>query len=535
MIVITGFAALTIDAGLGYRQSRDDQNVADAAALTAAYWISQGSSLSNATAAAQSVLKIDGCTSPCALWNSLTSTNVPIYFEGGALFTAISSGTAITSISLSSLSASLSTGTVLSVGNFGEQVTLSAAATASTGAVTLSVNSWTPQHPYPVSAPVKYAPTAQSSMTSSQVAFVGATLTDTGNAYFSAGSHHYTIGTLAVAQVSSAAGTVGGYTLPCELCILESASGTGGLSLENQNNVTITAQNAGIEINGSIGTSEWVASAGVTLSNQCATYSICIDKSNNTTLQDAASAIPYEIKIQNGYYVSGNPKTTITPTPITGSITDPRQPDWSTIYPSIPPYATYPSVYYGNYTASTATNLQPGVYNSITFSSGGTYSFKAGVYYIASGGINFTAGAGVTLNGLGVTLYFLCGTALATTPSTCAASGQAGGTVNDTSTNSVTVNLQAPAAGSQANILYLFDPHDSVTMITSNNFSGRSDGLDGAFYGPMVNLVIGGNSGNAAANAMASPIVCGAMLIGGNSINLLGQPIVAGSPDRLVQ
>ena len=65
--VLAGFAALTIDAGVSYDQSRSDQDVADSAALAASYWISQNStatmSVDNAFTIAQNVATLD-CNGP---------------------------------------------------------------------------------------------------------------------------------------------------------------------------------------------------------------------------------------------------------------------------------------------------------------------------------------------------------------------------------------------------------------------------------------------------------------------------------------
>ena len=42
LVIIAGFAALTIDAGLSYDQSRNDQDVSDSAALAASYTLWSG-------------------------------------------------------------------------------------------------------------------------------------------------------------------------------------------------------------------------------------------------------------------------------------------------------------------------------------------------------------------------------------------------------------------------------------------------------------------------------------------------------------
>ena len=74
MVILTGFAALAIDTGVAYDQSRTDQDVSDAAALAASYWIyshanTQGANLSGAFAAAINVAQLDctGPSAPCSL------------------------------------------------------------------------------------------------------------------------------------------------------------------------------------------------------------------------------------------------------------------------------------------------------------------------------------------------------------------------------------------------------------------------------------------------------------------------------------
>jgi uncharacterized membrane protein len=39
ILIITGFAAISLDAGMDYAQSRSDNDVSDAAALAGAYWV----------------------------------------------------------------------------------------------------------------------------------------------------------------------------------------------------------------------------------------------------------------------------------------------------------------------------------------------------------------------------------------------------------------------------------------------------------------------------------------------------------------
>ena len=67
ILIITGFAAISLDAGMDYAQSRSDNDVSDAAALAGAYWVtdnqpgSAGSNLQLLYYAEYYAASADGC------------------------------------------------------------------------------------------------------------------------------------------------------------------------------------------------------------------------------------------------------------------------------------------------------------------------------------------------------------------------------------------------------------------------------------------------------------------------------------------
>jgi hypothetical protein len=94
-VVLTGFAALTIDAGIGYDTSRNDQDVADAAALAASYWIYQNGSatgsLTGAYTAAEGVANLD-CINPAGPCTNAFSLTVYSTYPSSSAVATITSG-----------------------------------------------------------------------------------------------------------------------------------------------------------------------------------------------------------------------------------------------------------------------------------------------------------------------------------------------------------------------------------------------------------------------------------------------------------
>jgi hypothetical protein len=86
ILVLTGFMALTVDAGMGYNEQRGDQNAADAGALAAAQAIAAGATLTSAYDRAADLAAFDctGTSGVCSLILKIsTSTSTYTVTAGG--------------------------------------------------------------------------------------------------------------------------------------------------------------------------------------------------------------------------------------------------------------------------------------------------------------------------------------------------------------------------------------------------------------------------------------------------------------------
>ncbi|MGA3184609.1 MAG: Tad domain-containing protein [Candidatus Dormibacteria bacterium] len=213
LVVITGFVALDLDSGIAYDQSRTDQDVSDAAALAATYWIWSNvndqtlPSVSGAFTAAVNVAELD-CTGPSA------PCSLSLAFYGNTLTWTPS--TAMCSASVQNVS-------------------------------TPTPVTWTPSGCSPVITTVYYA---------------GASVGSTGHTYIGAAafkSGSFSVGNQAVAQVVGGTGGTGegSLYLNCVLCILGGQNGadvssgvTEGLTIEsNSDLLDLTSDDANMDIN----------------------------------------------------------------------------------------------------------------------------------------------------------------------------------------------------------------------------------------------------------------------------------------------
>jgi hypothetical protein len=207
MVILTGFAALAIDTGVAYDQSRTDQDVSDAAALAATYWIyshanTQGANLSGAFAAAANVARLD-CTGPSAP----CSLSVSFY-------------------------------------------------TAYPGTVTCSASVQNVANP----TPVTWTPSSCTTSPAS-VADAGASVGSTGYHYLSSPITHsksFSISNQAVAQVNGGtSGSGGELLLSCVLCILGQPNGqnqsANGFSIaSNSKGLDLATDGSNIAVNGNL-------------------------------------------------------------------------------------------------------------------------------------------------------------------------------------------------------------------------------------------------------------------------------------------
>jgi hypothetical protein len=485
MVVITGFMALDIDAGLGYDRSRQDQDIADAAALAATYYIAQNptGTLAAAYTAAQQMATLDGCSSPCQ-----------IPYIGGHSYLELWTAASTAGYNTTYTSASSPTPNYPSF------------YVNSSGACATATN---PNGPFTT--------TGVTCPSLSQVSDVGLPVKDTGNVYFGAadGAKSYSIAASAVAQVSgTGSGSSGGIGFPCEVCILD--------NLTTNDGGTLAANGGAIEIGGYANFSAGSNSIIETTNG----YNIDIFGSD-TIPGSSPSAVFYtngsatvEATGGGSVYMHGNvdmaSSNTVTGTAvnITGTVTaggvvtnsstsnagnncssnynhDYTIPcPWTTTAPSPSTLAdplnarkySLPASCTGSYcstadTPASGATLNAGVYYGINISHGGTVNFDPGVYILDGTGINVSGSAPTltcsTCSGSsGVTLYFTCnsgsGGSPAYAPTNCTATTGKSGAGFSTNTG-MTVSLKAPTTGPEGNLLFWFDPLDSCTTSDANS------------------------------------------------------------------
>jgi len=132
-------------------------------------------------------------------------------------------------------------------------------------------------------------------------------------------------------------------------------------------------------------------------------------------------------------------------------------------------------------------------------SSGGTYNFAPGTYYLG-GNLSVTK-ANITINGTGGVTLILTGNS-----------------VIDASSNNSIMNLSAPSSGTFEGVV-VWEP----TSTGTNNFGGNSfiANLKGIIYTPNGIVNYAGNTGTTALPSCVQ-IVAKSILLGGNSINISG-------------
>ncbi len=293
---------------MAYDQSRTDQDVSDAAALGASYWIyshanTQGATLEGAFAAAINVAILDctGPSAPCSLSVSFYET-----YPGTATCSA----------------------SVQSVEN-------STQVSAAESAFTCNVSG----QPVPPKS----------------VAYAGASVGSTGHNYLSTPVTHsksFSIGTQAVAQVNGATGSGSSdLLLDCVLCILAQTNGqnqsANGLSIaSNSNGLDLATDGANIAVNGNLDC-EGGSGDAATIDTEGSSSNGAVDVSGTYTDNCTPTWEP-----------ASNPTTGTTPIP------DPLA---NLQMPNVGTYATCTaSVTITSSTPTSQDTLQPGCYGQIT-------------------------------------------------------------------------------------------------------------------------------------------------------------------------
>lgn len=526
MVILTGFAALAIDTGVAYDQSRTDQDVSDAAALAASYWIyshanTQGANLSGAFAAAINVAQLD-CTGPSAP----CSLSVSFY-------------------------------------------------TAYPGTATCSASVQSVENPSQVSA----AESGFSCQVSGQpvapktVAYAGASIGSTGHNYLSSPVTHsktFSIGTQAVAQVVGGTGSGSSdLLLNCVLCILAQPNGqnqsTNGFTIKSySNDLNLGTDGANIAVNGNLdcegGTGD-NATIDTTGSSVNGTVDVAgtYTKNCTATWNPATGSSPY------------NPTTGTTPIP------DPLA---NLQMPNVGTYASCTaSVTITSSTPTAQDTLQPGCYGQITIDgtktggsqlSGGQTCisngdgldvvFNAGLYIIYQGltiegddpTVKSQKGTGSSCD-QGVTLDFVCSTSNyngtgSPGPAACGYNnnqGQNGAelildTYNLTgsgiaacynygstrSNNAIDEqnglpcdyqwNLFPPSSGTLTNLVVLYDQNNTSPIETATQTPDPDSDHNGAIYAARATYIMANystsntpstSSGNSCTTPLGAPVV----------------------------
>jgi hypothetical protein len=536
ILIITGFAAISIDAGMDYAQSRGDNDVSDAAALAGAYWAvdnpspTAGLTLAGLYTAEQNAASVNGCnTGQC---------HAPMAVVGSSTYAV----------------AQLWTTTKFAVGSSPAIYVNISGACSTSASGTFAVGT---------------CPAVNS------IQDVGAPVSDKTTDYFAAvvGGHPVGIVPDAVAAV---AGTGGGSTSPnptmaCEICVFGpvTLTGTGdellagggsidigGYLLYNTPSATVKTTNGyGIDVDGTSQTSNASVYVGGTSDILNASGSLGIDgalyfNGSNSTVEGAATTISGSVG--SAYWqTNGN---VILPTSYgPGSIANFTDPMASTAVPTYTKAttncsavgtvqtgtsnvtncltvsgstATLASGIYGNVTLDLPTTVNPGEYESLTVgNSGETITFNAGTYIFDGSGLDVNA-ASTTLTGTGLTFYMTCG--IGTTPASCGTwtasiTQPTGGTCSSTPSGSsvnlggsTTLNLQGPTGSNP--VLFFFDRCNSnpnAFYVDSPNVTAGTGYPTGMLYAHSGGLQI-----NASTSSIPSPLVVGSIYYNSPSVVL---------------
>jgi hypothetical protein len=242
----------------------------------------------------------------------------------------------------------------------------------------------------------------------------------------------------------------------CALCVL----GAGPHDLQNGD---VTVSGGDIHFNGSVSMNSSNGS---------------ITTTGTTSIQGAASAGTYS------------------PPPATGqpAVTDPLafmpMPDWTTV--SAKPSTANPCVdgpgRYGSYRFATSCTLPPGL------------------YVVAGSSAVWDTSGTTTVTGVGVTLYFTCGTAAV--PTACSPTIDDGSTLDMSGASKLV--LSAPTDGPLEGLVIVFDrTHDRVLRIVGTG----GPAISGTIYAPSAVLQM---NGNACTSSLQSMIVVETITMNGN-------------------
>lgn len=126
----------------------------------------------------------------------------------------------------------------------------------------------------------------------------------------------------------------------------------------------------------------------------------------------------------------------------------------------------------------------PGLYGSHSFPNG-SCTLSPGLYVIAGAGSTWTANGEAQVTGVGVTLYFTCGTP--SYPADCSPGGS-GGTLD--MAGSSTFRIEAPTSGPLQGLAIVYDRNNNSTM---KIVGSAGNAITGTIYAPAATLQLNGN------------------------------------------
>ena len=503
MVILTGFMALTIDAGMDYDQSRNDHDVSDAASLAAAYALSNGETLAQAFTAAQNVATIDGCS-------NTASCKVPAFTVGGVSYQYLQ----------------VWTGAFTSSPNYYVNIN---------GVCSATYTPWTPTTCPSVST----------------VTDVGAPVADTSTTYFSApnGGRASSIVGNAVAQTSGSGGGGGGgngISFTCMICVLNTynssqvsgatikSSSAGnievGVKTELGYDNTITASGSGntVDLAGTVtdnGSTLVNTGTGNQSTNGC-TSALNYQEDTISPCPYSTAAVSNPLAGVNLNFTSG---TTYSYSGSTYSYTTGKYCMSATCTTWTTPSTT------STWALNTAGTyyLWPGNYYGITTGAGGTVTLdlNPGIYIFDGSGLQLDGSSIVLQNNPGtpggVSLYFTCGSG--GSPANCTSGTGASGAEFYTSPSNLTMDLTAPTSGFDSNLLFWYDPLDSCTSQMGGycfNLAGGSWSIasTGAMYAAAGTLNITNTV------SLPGPLVVDNINMVGSSVALGGSTGITGTP-----
>jgi hypothetical protein len=526
-LIITGFAAISLDAGMDYTQSRSDNDISDAAALAGAYWAvdnpssTAGVSLAGLYTAEVNAATGDGCNTG--------SCHAPMVVVGSSTYAV----------------AELWTSTAFTVGSSPAIYVNSAGSCSTTASGTFALAT---------------CPSVSS------IQDVGAPVSDQTTDYFAkiVGGGSVRLTPNAVAAVSGTGGgsTSTNPTQACEVCVFGSVSldGSGdellagggsidiaGYVFYNTGSATVQTSNGyGIDVDGTAqesGASVYISGSSDLLE---ASGSLGIDgalyfNDSNSTVEGSTTTISGTVG-SSSWKTNGN---VITPssygTTAVADFTDPMAsaavPTYTaattscgavtvssssttsgcvTVVGSPATSATLASGKYTSITTEIPTTMNPAEFGSLTIQSNVT--FNSGTYVAVGGTIDVNSG-GVTLSGTGLTFYMTCGSG--TTPASCGTWTSSTATCASTTSGSsvdfggsTTVNLAAPTGTNP--VLFFFDRCNSNTnayLINSGGVTAGSGYPSGMLYAHSGQVMV-----NASTTSLPSPLLVGSIYYNSGSV-----------------